>query len=667
MQSVTQSRQRSKGRRGAAAARRFSPASKMDQLKEAFMMGLISKSEYVNMGGVVPEEEKPKDGQVKCPTCTFLNPRGSTECSMCGTALAAPLSAPEPLPGPPPLSELPKPVPRIPPPPPPPGAMPRGAPMGGPPMGGPPGAPPGGASTNRADKEKIKELEWQTMELQQQLRKSEENSSRIERELRSSKQKLAGVEKELRTVGTKDREIAALSRKVAEIGEHLRETQEASIEHFIAAECISGKDVHALWEPLRFPALKLNETGRELGQRGAIQFSRGHAVELTGLNRRGDLNGQRGVVVEFSSGRYTVELPSGNMSVHARNLIDKADTSPMKGQKQALVKAITAELNAHRNTRMQMEKLQEELAYAKQDLDSAQSEIRELKNSKSSGNAPPSPPGIPAAVVRKMADLKKQLDQANQKIMLDGTQIEKLRTELQAATATPSLGGGLMADLKKQLDQANQKIMLDGAQIEKLRTELQAAPGLPRGRPPPPGPPGAIATPSLGGGLWSTSRPKPKPVSDSMITALAARCFDLGLGVRQDKDAAKALYALLERAELRGMTQESADGAFLMAEMLDFERNKDAASGQRATAVSLYATAAEAGHPSAQNALGNCFEMGEGVAQDFASAVEWYAKAGDQGHPLALRNLAKLHEQGLGVPRDAATAQQLYASSILAL
>ena len=63
MQSVTQSRQRSKGRRGAAAARRFSPASKMDQLKEAFMMGLISKSEYVNMGGVVPEEEKPKDGQ----------------------------------------------------------------------------------------------------------------------------------------------------------------------------------------------------------------------------------------------------------------------------------------------------------------------------------------------------------------------------------------------------------------------------------------------------------------------------------------------------------------------------------------------------------------------------------------------------------------------------
>ena len=604
----------------------------MDQLKEAFMMGLISKSEYVNMGGVVPEEEKPKDGQVKCPTCTFLNPRGSTECSICGTALAAPLSAPEPLPGPPPLSELPKPVPRIPPPPPPPGAMPRGAPMGGPPMGGPPGAPPGGASTNRADKEKIKELEWQTMELQQQLRKSEENSSRIERELRSSKQKLAGVEKELRTVGTKDREIAALSRKVAEIGEHLRETQEASIEHFIAAECISGKDVHALWEPLRFPALKLNETGRELGQRGAIQFSRGHAVELTGLNRRGDLNGQRGVVVEFSSGRYTVELPSGNMSVHARNLIDKADTSPMKGQKQALVKAITAELNAHRNTRMQMEKLQEELAYAKQDLDSAQSEIRELKNSKSSGNAPPSPPGIPAAVVRKMADLK------------------------------------------KQLDQANQKIMLDGAQIEKLRTELQAAPGLPRPRgippppgPPPPGAPEAIATPSLGGGLWSTSRPKPKPVSDSMITALAARCFDLGLGVRQDKDAAKALYALLERAELRGMTQESADGAFLMAEMLDFERNKDAASGQRATAVSLYATAAEAGHPSAQNALGNCFEMGEGVAQDFASAVEWYAKAGDQGHPLALRNLAKLHEQGLGVPRDAATAQQLYASSILAL
>ena len=49
MQSVTQSRQRSKDD-GGRSGKALSPASKMDQLKEAFMMGLISKSEYVNMG-----------------------------------------------------------------------------------------------------------------------------------------------------------------------------------------------------------------------------------------------------------------------------------------------------------------------------------------------------------------------------------------------------------------------------------------------------------------------------------------------------------------------------------------------------------------------------------------------------------------------------------------
>ena len=47
-------------------------------------------------------------------------------------------------------------------------------------------------------------------------------------------------------------------------------------------------------------------------------------------------------------------------------------------------------------------------------------------------------------------------------------------------------------------------------------------------------------------------------------------------------------------------------------------------------AAILFEKAAKQGLPRAQNALGECYEHGEGVEQDYFQAVKWYKKAAKQ-------------------------------------
>ncbi|HTK85964.1 MAG TPA: tetratricopeptide repeat protein [Patescibacteria group bacterium] len=54
----------------------------------------------------------------------------------------------------------------------------------------------------------------------------------------------------------------------------------------------------------------------------------------------------------------------------------------------------------------------------------------------------------------------------------------------------------------------------------------------------------------------------------------------------------------------------------------------------------------------AQEALGNRYETGNGVGQDYVEAAEWYRKAADQGITKAQKELGSLYARGLGVPRD---------------
>lgn len=77
-------------------------------------------------------------------------------------------------------------------------------------------------------------------------------------------------------------------------------------------------------------------------------------------------------------------------------------------------------------------------------------------------------------------------------------------------------------------------------------------------------------------------------------------------------------------------------------------------------AVAWYRKAAEQGYGDAQLELGNCYDAGEGVAQDYKQAAQWYQKAADQGNNLAQYWLADCYKEGKGVKKDKKVANEYY-------
>jgi uncharacterized protein len=71
--------------------------------------------------------------------------------------------------------------------------------------------------------------------------------------------------------------------------------------------------------------------------------------------------------------------------------------------------------------------------------------------------------------------------------------------------------------------------------------------------------------------------------------------------------------------------------------------------------------AALKGDINAQFMLGLAYELGRGVAQDYAEAARWHQKAADAGNPSAQAHLGKLYAEGRGLRRDAAAALKWYA------
>jgi TPR repeat protein len=80
-------------------------------------------------------------------------------------------------------------------------------------------------------------------------------------------------------------------------------------------------------------------------------------------------------------------------------------------------------------------------------------------------------------------------------------------------------------------------------------------------------------------------------------------------------------------------------------------------------ALRLFRAAAEQGHPAGQLAMGEIYEAGELVAQDFAEAARLYRLAGDQGHDLALVRLAVMALDGRGGAADPAEAARLFGEA----
>jgi TPR repeat protein len=73
---------------------------------------------------------------------------------------------------------------------------------------------------------------------------------------------------------------------------------------------------------------------------------------------------------------------------------------------------------------------------------------------------------------------------------------------------------------------------------------------------------------------------------------------------------------------------------------------------QPAVDVSTTMRAARAGSREAQYRLGEMYDLGQGVTQDYRQAVVWYLRAAKQGYAPAQFALAEMYKNGDGVAKD---------------
>ena len=82
--------------------------------------------------------------------------------------------------------------------------------------------------------------------------------------------------------------------------------------------------------------------------------------------------------------------------------------------------------------------------------------------------------------------------------------------------------------------------------------------------------------------------------------------------------------------------------------------------GHYGTAHRALLPLANDGNANAQVILGNLYEQGLGVKQNYQSALSWYQKAGDQDSPEGQYNAGLLYFNGTGVAKDYRTAYEWF-------
>ncbi len=83
-------------------------------------------------------------------------------------------------------------------------------------------------------------------------------------------------------------------------------------------------------------------------------------------------------------------------------------------------------------------------------------------------------------------------------------------------------------------------------------------------------------------------------------------------------------------------------------------------SGQNVAEITEQANAGDA---NAQNELGDMYQNGKGVAQDYDKAVYWYTKSAEQGDGEGQAKLGRMYEDGKGVAQDYDKAVHWYTKS----
>jgi TPR repeat protein len=76
-----------------------------------------------------------------------------------------------------------------------------------------------------------------------------------------------------------------------------------------------------------------------------------------------------------------------------------------------------------------------------------------------------------------------------------------------------------------------------------------------------------------------------------------------------------------------------------------------------------YLRSAKKGDLTAQYNLGNCYQFGHGVAQDYKKAFKWYYNSANNGHAKSQNSLGELYYHGRGVTQDFKKAFEWYSKS----
>ncbi|PKU81658.1 F-box protein At1g70590 isoform X1 [Dendrobium catenatum] len=150
--------------------------------------------------------------------------------------------------------------------------------------------------------------------------------------------------------------------------------------------------------------------------------------------------------------------------------------------------------------------------------------------------------------------------------------------------------------------------------------------------------------------LWAAStvcrpwREALRPLREAMVLLRWGKRFKHGRGVRPDPK--RALESFLKGAE-RGSAAAMVDAGLMYWEM-----------GRKEEGKSLYARAAELGHPAGQCNLGICFLEADPAEPE--EAVKWFFRAAELGNARAQYSLALCLHKGRGVKCNLREAARWY-------
>jgi len=158
--------------------------------------------------------------------------------------------------------------------------------------------------------------------------------------------------------------------------------------------------------------------------------------------------------------------------------------------------------------------------------------------------------------------------------------------------------------------------------------------------------------PKIGGGWYEVHNPYAEILGAHREIAWVKHQIRLKYGVDVN------LNDVVTSTEQRGGSVAQSLAAVQLSKQPALPKDNDAPLRQ-ASGV-LDCKTADQGEANAQFQLGDMYEQGQGVPQDYEEAVKWYRLAANQGNAYAQVNLGTMYDNGTGVPQDDEEAVKWY-------